>query len=69
MASVMSIDIKLLLTYCPQWPHSSTVLYHAMTKTGFRADLARREAELNAKKEAHGMSCSFAYPRDARNFP
>ena len=33
---------------------SSSVLYHAATKTGVKADLARREAELAAKKEAHG---------------
>ncbi|KAK9894676.1 RNA-binding domain-containing protein [Cystobasidium minutum MCA 4210] len=28
------------------------VLYHAATKTGVKADLARREAELEAKKKA-----------------
>lgn len=33
---------------------TSTVLYHASSKTGVKADLARREAELQARKEAHG---------------
>lgn len=36
------------------------VLYHAATKTGVKADLARREAELEAKKQAHGAVCVHA---------
>ena len=32
------------------------MLYHAATKTGVKADMARREAELEAKKKAHGMA-------------
>jgi hypothetical protein len=38
------------------------VLYHAATKTGVKADMARREAELEAKKKAHGtaqLKCDF----------
>jgi hypothetical protein len=33
---------------------SLSVLYHASSKTGVKADLARREAELEAKKKAFG---------------
>lgn len=33
----------------------AAVLYHASSKTGVKADLARREAELEAKKKAFGM--------------
>lgn len=36
----------------------TVVLYHAATKTGVKADLARREAELEAKKKAFGASLS-----------
>lgn len=32
----------------------NAVLYHASSKTGVKADLARREAELEAKKKAFG---------------
>lgn len=33
------------------------MLYHASSKTGVKADLARREAELEAKKKAFGRKC------------
>lgn len=41
------------------------VLYHAATKTGVKADMARREAELEAKKKAHGTTIvpAFCKPR------